>query len=191
MGLRIYGNRFIKTLPGEMTRPTLAKVRQAVFNIWQGTIEDCRWLDLCAGSGSMGAEALCRGAAAVVGIEQSDAAVAIVAANWRQLAQPDQVIRILRGDVVKTLKTLGGQQFDRMYFDPPYAGGLYEAVLAAIVTHDLLAPTGELAVEHDPKYAIAVPVGLTVCREKAYGRTALTFYRRTLTNSAEATIDFG
>ena len=60
--MRIYGNRQLKTLPGQITRPTPARVREAVFNIWQGSVENCRWLDLCAGSGSMGAEALCRGA---------------------------------------------------------------------------------------------------------------------------------
>ncbi|MER3475705.1 MAG: 16S rRNA (guanine(966)-N(2))-methyltransferase RsmD, partial [Leptolyngbya sp. ERB_1_2] len=70
MSLRIYGNRSLKTLPGQETRPTLARVREAVFNIWQGSIEQCRWLDLCTGSGSMGAEALCRGASIVIGIEQ-------------------------------------------------------------------------------------------------------------------------
>ncbi|NES84802.1 MAG: hypothetical protein F6K10_27200, partial [Moorea sp. SIO2B7] len=69
--MRIYGNRQLKTLPGRSTRPTSARVREALFNIWQGTILDCRWLDLCAGNGSMGAEALCRGAKMVVGIEQS------------------------------------------------------------------------------------------------------------------------
>ena len=76
MAVRIYGNREIKTLPGEETRPTSARVREALFNIWQGRILGCRWLDLCAGSGAMGAEALCRGAAEVVGIEKSGAACA-------------------------------------------------------------------------------------------------------------------
>ena len=53
MNLRIYGNRQLKTLPGMATRPTLAKVRQAVFNIWQNNIDGCRWLDICAGVGSI------------------------------------------------------------------------------------------------------------------------------------------
>ncbi len=61
MSLRIYGNRQLKTLMGQATRPTPSLVREALFNIWQGTIVGCRWLDLCTGSGAMGAEALCRG----------------------------------------------------------------------------------------------------------------------------------
>ena len=74
MAIRIYGNRPIKTLPGQATRPTPAKVREALFNSWQGRVNGSRWLDLCAGSGAMGAEALCRGASLVVGIEQAGAA---------------------------------------------------------------------------------------------------------------------
>jgi 16S rRNA (guanine966-N2)-methyltransferase len=191
MSLRIHGNRLLKTLEGDITRPTLAKVRQAVFNVWQGTIEGCQWLDLCAGSGAMGAEALCRGAALAVGIEQLPEACAIVQQNWQQVARPPQVIRVLRGEVVERLSTLKGQQFDRMYFDPPYQSDLYKGVLAAIVAHELLTPTGEIAVEHSPKQVIPAPIGLEICREKTYGRTALTFYRRTLTNSVPGAIDFG
>jgi 16S rRNA (guanine966-N2)-methyltransferase len=178
VSLRIYGNRLIQTLPGEATRPTLAKVRQAVFNIWQGTIDQCRWLDLCAGSGSMGAEALCRGAAIVTGIDQSYPACQLIRQNWQQVAQPTQQFRVQQGEVLKQLQGLGlgGQQFDRIYFDPPYDSGLYEDVLAAIVAHKLLAIGGELAVEHRPRLVIPVPAELVVCREKTYGRSALTFY---------------
>lgn len=177
MSLRIYGNRLIKTLPGQETRPTLAKVREAVFNIWQGTIDGCRWLDLCAGSGSMGAEALCRGAAVAVAIDQSPRACAVIQQNWQQIAKPHQTIQVLRGDILKRLAGLAGQQFDRIYFDPPYASRLYEPVLNAIAELELLAPDGELAVEHSPD-AERLPVsGLEICREKRYGNTAVTFYQ--------------
>ncbi|MBE9028395.1 16S rRNA (guanine(966)-N(2))-methyltransferase RsmD [filamentous cyanobacterium LEGE 11480] len=177
MALRIYGNRQLKTLPGDVTRPTLAKVREAVFNIWQGTIEDCRWLDLCAGSGAMGAEALCRGAASATAIEQLAPACAVIQANWNQVAKPKQQHGILRGDVLKQLNRLRGQQFDRIYFDPPYASDLYEPVLRSILHYNLLAENGEIAVEHSPHRWDLQPQGLEVCREKRYGIAALTFYR--------------
>lgn len=177
MSLRIYGNRQLKTLPGQATRPTSGRVREALFNIWQGTIADCRWLDLCAGSGSMGAEALCRGASAVVGIEQSGRACAIVQENWKKVSQPEQTFQVLRGDVVQRLKTLEGQQFDRIYFDPPYASDLYQPVIEAIARYQLLAPMGELAVEHSPDlWTVETIPPLKICREKVYGNTALTFY---------------
>lgn len=178
MSIRIYGNRPLKTLAGQATRPTSARVREAVFNIWQHQILQCRWLDLCAGSGAMGAEALCRGASLVVGIEQSSRACSIIQHNWRQFTGPEQQFQLLRGDVVQRLATLAGQQFNYIYFDPPYASDLYQPVLDAIAHYQLLAPTGELAVEHSPTDWRVEPVStLEVCREKTYGNTALTFYR--------------
>ena len=176
MSLRIHGNRQLKTLPGRETRPTSARVREAVFNIWQGAIADCRWLDLCAGSGSMGAEALCRGASYVVAIEQSSRACAIIQQNWQQVQKPEQTIQVLRGDALGRLKTFE-QKFDRIYFDPPYASNLYQPVLEAIAHYQLLQPTGELAVEHSSVTWQPQPIStLEVCREKVYGNTSITFY---------------
>jgi 16S rRNA (guanine(966)-N(2))-methyltransferase RsmD len=176
--MRIYGNRQLKTLPGQLTRPTAARVREALFNIWQGKIVNCRWLDLCAGNGSMGAEALGRGAREVVGIEQSRQACAIIKYNWQQVATSEQTFRVIRGDVGMRLKSLAGEKFDRIYFDPPYESQLYQPVLDAIAQYQLLDSEGEIAVEHDPKFwkAREIP-GLEICREKVYGNTALTFYQ--------------
>ncbi|HLO86275.1 MAG TPA: 16S rRNA (guanine(966)-N(2))-methyltransferase RsmD [Nostocaceae cyanobacterium] len=177
MSLRIYGNRQLKTLAGQATRPTLGRVREAVFNIWQGKIEECRLLDLCAGTGSMGAEALCRGASYVVGIEKANAACTTIQQNWQQVAQSGQNFQVLRGDVVQKLKTLAGQKFDRIYFDPPYASELYQPVLSAIAEYQLLDENGEMAVEHSPDRVLTNPIlSLEICRQKVYGNTALTFY---------------
>lgn len=177
--MRIYGNRQLKTVPGRSTRPTAARVREAVFNIWQGKIVGCRWLDLCAGNGAMGAEALCRGATLVVGIEQSGRACRIIRENWEQVSQPKQEFRVLRGDVRVHLKTLAGQQFDYIYFDPPYESDLYQPVLEAIALEQLLAPDGEVAVEYNPKLWIPSPIlEFEICRHKTYGSTALAFYNR-------------
>lgn len=178
MSLRIYGNRQLKTLPGRETRPTVARVREAVFNIWQGTITDCRWLDLCTGTGSMGAEALCRGASLVVGIEKSRRACSVIQENWKQLADDEQQFEVLQGDVLPQLKKLKRQQFNRIYFDPPYASGLYQPVLELISLNQILEPDGEIAVEHSPKdWKSPVITGWNIIREKIYGNTALTFYR--------------
>jgi 16S rRNA (guanine(966)-N(2))-methyltransferase RsmD len=175
--MRIYGNRQLKTLPGQATRPTTGRVREALFNIWQGRIEGCRWLDLCAGNGSMGAEALCRNALEVVGIEQNPQACTIIRQNWQKIGHPAQKFRVLRGDVLTRLSSLRGESFDRIYFDPPYASNLYERVLEGIVGDSLLSVDGEIAVEHDPKIwqAMEIP-GLVICRSKIYSNTALTFY---------------
>lgn len=180
MSIRIYGNRELKTLPGLETRPTSARVRQAVFNIWQGAIGDCQWLDLCSGSGAMGAEALCRGAKLVVGIERSAAACKLIRQNWQQVVGTSQTFQLVHGEIVSKISLLAGQKFDRIYFDPPYAGNLYAPILTAIERLDLLAPDGELAVEHssDPKIANLPPLlALELCRTKSYGSTAISFYR--------------
>ena len=181
MAVRIYGNREIKTLPGEATRPTSSRVREALFNIWQGRILDCRWLDLCTGSGAMGAEALCRGAATVLGIEQSGAACQIVRANWQKVAKPEQQFEIVRADVVRHISQLREQikagtrqPFDCVYFDPPYASDLYDAVLAQVA--DCLGDRAEVAVEYSEKlWMPQPPTGLKIIKEKRYGSTQLLF----------------
>ena len=200
--MRIYGNRQLKTLPGQQTRPTASRVREALFNIWQGRVDGCRWLDVCAGSGSMGAEALCRGASRVVGIEESGQACAVIRQNWQQVIKPHQQFQVMRGDAIAKIRALSGKiQFDRIYFDPPYASDLYSPVLAAIAGMDvtnrsstnprstdnnstnktrlpLLAADGEMAVEHAPNVSPMETVGiLVVYRQKVYGNSALSFYR--------------
>lgn len=181
MSLRVYGNRQLKTLPGLATRPTPGLVRQAVFNIWQGKVEGCRWLDLCAGSGAMGAEALSRGAAFVLGIEKSKRACSIIRQNWQRIAKPEQQFQIIHGDVVQQLKLPPSQApFDRIYFDPPYASELYSPVISTIAQLQLLALDGEMAVEYGrDRLMVQQPASLIICRQKVYGNTGLTFYQVT------------
>lgn len=177
MALRIYGNRQLKTVPGLETRPTTGRVREALFNRWQSSVMDCCWLDLCAGNGVMGAEALCRGAASVLGIEKSGLACQIIEQNWRQVARDRQAYRVIRGDVIAKLPKLAGQRFHHIYFDPPYTSGLYQPVIAAIAQYQLLSAQGELAVEYEAGVwqADALP-GLRLARQKCYGRSCLAFY---------------
>lgn len=176
MSLRIYGNRLLKSLPGLDTRPTPARVREALFNIWQDYMAGCRWLDLCAGTGAMSAEALCRGAAEVTAIEQSNRAISIIRENLQQVCGEDQKFVVLRGSVEQRIKSLAGKQFDCIYFDPPYASELYGPVLEIVAEYELLSPDGEIAVEHK-KEKMPVVTALEICRQKVYGNTALTFYQ--------------
>lgn len=127
----------------------------------------------------MGAEALSRGAAFVLGVEQSKQACAIIQQNWQRIAKPDQYFQIVRGDVVQQLKILAKSQapFDRIYFDPPYASDLYQPVISAIANYSLLEPDGEMAVEHSPSWLPTELSTLAICRQKTYGSTALTFYQ--------------
>lgn len=192
MAIRIYGNRAIKTLPGELTRPTSARVREALFNVWQGRVSGCRWLDLCAGSGAIGAEALCRGATEVIGIEKSAAACRVIKENWQKVATAEQRFEIVRSDVAKLSARLPMQlasnseatnhslAFDLIYFDPPYAIGLYKPVLAQLA--DYLAPSGEAAIEYGQKHwqPSELPETLELIKEKRYGSTCVAFVRRSI-----------
>lgn len=175
--MRIHGNRQIKTLSGQMTRPTTGKVREALFNIWQQRVRDCRWLDICAGNGTMGAEALCRGASEVVGIEKDNRACYMIRQNWQQVAQPQQEFKVLRGDAIARLQKLAGQSFDCIYFDPPYHSNLYYPVLAAIATLDLLTPQGEIAVEHNALFDNTQVADWVLVRHKQYSSTEISFFQ--------------
>ena len=175
--MRIYGNRQLKTVPGQKTRPTSARVREALFNIWRDRIEDCSWLDICAGNGSMGAEALCRGASRVVGLEQYGKACRVIEENWHQVAKAEQSYQVLKGDALAKINSLAGQKFDWIYFDPPYDSYLYLPILKAIASLKLVTIEGAIAVEHNPKLWSAKEVeGLEIYRTKSYGNTNLSFY---------------
>lgn len=175
--MRICGNRELKTLSGQETRPTQSRVREALFNIWQGKIINCKWLDLCAGNGCMGAEALCRGAKEVIGIEKLASACNVIKYNWQKVANSEQQFKILKGDVSLLLPRLKDIKFDLIYFDPPYSSNLYQPVLEAIVNYNLLNLYGEIAVEYNPKFWQNTDIlGLEISKIKVYGNTALNFY---------------
>ena len=175
MALRVYGDRLLKTLPGLATRPTPSRVREALFNIWQGRVQNCRWLDLCTGSGAMAAEALLRGAASVVGIEQSGSACKLIKQNLQNMINPTQAFSIHRGDVLKVIPKLQPQKFDLVYFDPPYQSDWYELAIAALPP--LLTDDATVAVEHDRARLLADVIGdLVAVDRRKYGQTAIAFY---------------
>ena len=125
----------------------------------------------------MGAEALCRGATEVIGIEKNIKACHIIKQNWQKVATTEQKFRIIRGDVTVKLNLLKKQKFDLIYFDPPYDSQLYQPVLNAIASWKLLTPAGKIAVEHNPRFwqASEIPE-LEIYQTKNYGNTTLTFY---------------
>ncbi|NKB17019.1 MAG: 16S rRNA (guanine(966)-N(2))-methyltransferase RsmD [Pseudanabaena sp. CRU_2_10] len=175
MALRVYGDRLLKTLPGLATRPTPSRVREALFNIWQSRVQNCRWLDLCTGSGAMAAEALLRGAASAVGIEQSGSACKLIKQNLQNMIKPTQAFSIHRGDVLKVIPKLQPQKFDLVYFDPPYQSDWYELAIAALPP--LLTDDATVAVEHDRARLLADVIGdLVAVDRRKYGQTAIAFY---------------
>lgn len=124
------------TAPDEnITRPTLSKVRMGVFNTLQSMInfEECSFLDMYAGSGIMGLEALSRGFSKVVSIEKNPKAANIIKMNINKLCintTKDENYKLLVGDSLKLVGKFN--KFDVIYIDPPYFSGIYEKSLDAI-----------------------------------------------------------
>lgn len=179
--MKLSQHRQIKSSARADIRPTSSKVRQALFNIWQGEIEQTKWLDLCAGTGAIGAQAIAAGASKVIGIEINLSACQIIQENWQKFTSEGQTFQIIQGDVITKLKTVSPGQFDFIYFDPPYQSAIYDQVLTLIASLKLLSPTGELAVEHNPKFwqPQQIITGLEISREKHYGDTFLSFFKVT------------
>lgn len=146
----IYRNRLLKAPQSDKTRPTLAILRKAVFDILQACITDAAFLDLFAGSGLMGLEALSRGAAHATFVENDRAALRIIKENISTLAVQDHCA-ILPMDSLRALSACAKkkQQFDIIYIDPPYAiaKSIFPELLLFIDAHALLAPGGTLFLE--------------------------------------------
>jgi 16S rRNA (guanine(966)-N(2))-methyltransferase RsmD len=167
--------RTLKTLEGDATRPTAGKVRAALFNILTAWVPDGDWLDLYAGSGAIGLEALSRGAERVVLVERAGPALTVVRQNVDTLKLHGAEVMAL--DVLAALPRLAGQQFDVIFLDPPYAEDP-GAALALVAELDLLKPDGRLVLEH---HADRVPVTeikgkYRWLRTARYSESSLSFY---------------
>jgi 16S rRNA (guanine966-N2)-methyltransferase len=172
-----YRSRPLKAPKGSLTRPTSDRVREALFSILGSRAAAESVLDLYAGTGALGLEAVSRGAASAVFVERSKEALAALEANVQSLGVADRV-RVLAQPVERAARGLAGARFDLIFADPPYAdvesGAAVRALEALIVP---LMSTGALLVlEHasrDPSPDIA---GLVESDARTYGDTSLTFY---------------
>ena len=175
----IYRSRRLRTLEGQSVRPTSDRLRETLFNVLGASVRDSRFLDLCAGSGAVGIEALSRGARRAVFVEQSRRACAVIEANLRALAINDQAGLICR-DVRDALTLLAAQAeaFDLIFFDPPYASGLYSTVLNLLGQSQVLAAEAIVVVEHRLKTPPESDYGgLRRVRLLKQGESALAFYQ--------------
>ena len=167
--------------PGPGTRPLADRVKQTLFAILEPDLPGARVLDLFAGSGAAGIEALSRGAAAAFFVEKDGGAAAVIDANLES-AGVAGAARIVRADVLRWLD--GGPfeaPFDVVVIDPPYAEtDLLRRVLAILGAPDApLAPDARVIAKHFWRDRPPERIGmLAVERERRFGETALTFYRR-------------
>jgi len=173
------GGRRLRAVPRGV-RPTSDRVREALFSILgSDAVEGARVLDVCAGSGALGLEALSRGATEVVAIDRSGAAQRTIRENATDLGVAD-CVRVLGGDARKVLPRLGrsGERFDLVFFDPPYDAGLEASVLECLTEGALLAVDARVVVEGAKRHSLPPAPGLVAEDERVYGDTVLYFLRR-------------
>ena len=167
----------LKTLEGDATRPTSERVKEAVFSMLQFEIEGRRVLDLFAGSGQMGIEALSRGAKSAVFVDMRQDACAVVRANLEKTRLTPNA-QVLRSDYLSYLSHCR-ETFDLIFLDPPYAEIFLENALKSISEIDILSECGILICERPAEKTLPAQIGcLHVSREYRYGRVAVSLYRK-------------
>ena len=189
--LRLTGGEFrgrsIQTPPDRpghaFLRPTQARLRQALYNSIQSIIPEAKVLDLFGGSGALGFEALSRGAASAVFIEENRSAVQLIQKNAASLGVTDRV-KVIHDSVENTMKRVAGEvPFDLVLADPPYAAGWELKLLLDLKWDQILNLEGcfclEWGVQKSQVSELPDEVSFLVkVREKNYGDSILTSYRR-------------
>lgn len=166
---------------GRLIRPTTDRVREALFNILAPRIHGAAFLDLFCGSGSVGLEALSRGASLVVFVDNDSRSIATMKENLKKTGLPDEAVFVRKGDATQALNALDkkGYSFDIVFMDPPYAKGFVEPTLSLIGNTSLLRQDGLVVVEYGLGEEIPQRVGsLQLESFRQYGDSFLSFFRR-------------
>lgn len=169
-----WGGRRILVPPGTRVRPTSDRVREAWMSILAPELEGARVLDLFAGSGALGLEALSRGAAHVTFVESDPRVLRVLRANLQELGA-GPAARVVRADGLRLLHETAPESYDLIFADPPYERGLADATVRAF------RATGAgriLALEHHRDEAVDPPAHAV---RRVYGDTVLLFVRNDVT----------
>ncbi|MFM2174311.1 MAG: rRNA ((966)-N(2))-methyltransferase RsmD [Cyanobacteriota bacterium] len=183
MSLRLSGGRRLHSPPGEIARPTPSRVRLAVMNMLAAELPGCRWLDLFCGSGVMGCEALQRGAAAVVAVDQQRSMAATSRTNL-ELSSSGSIntpsIEVVCQEVLGWLgrgRPANQEPFHVIYADPPYSAGLYGPVAAAVKRGNWIDPQGSMLLECSssalPDLQNEAFEGWELLKQKRYGSSTV------------------
>lgn len=159
-------------------RPTTDRARETIFNIVQNYVEydGARVLDLCAGSGSLGLEALSRGAAYCVFVEKHRPTADALAATVQEFGVGGRT-EIIRQDMLKVLPMLEGQVFDLIFCDPPYALRLLNQVFSLLQRYRLAAPGALFVAEHEPGETVLTATGWEKRTDRSFGGTKVDFFQ--------------
>ncbi|MCA9804285.1 MAG: 16S rRNA (guanine(966)-N(2))-methyltransferase RsmD [Cyanobacteria bacterium HKST-UBA02] len=184
MTLRVTGGeargRVVSSPRGREARPTSSKIRQAIFNILGTRVVDASFLDICAGSGIMGIEALSRGARALTAIEIAGRLAGDLETNLKNLNYSDRA-DVIVGDARKILNHLPEGSFDIIFADPPYQSPLCRSILPILSRRKILSDSGILMVEHAKIVGLKVEQSdsdlLELIDRRDYGQSSVSFFQ--------------
>ncbi len=168
-----YRSRILEQPPLEITRPTLDRVRESLFNIIQNEIKNSIVLDCFAGSGAFCLEAISRGAMKAIAIEKNDIAYNVIVKNSQKLEVNN--IEIKKMDSIIYLENSKNIQFDFIYLDPPYKLDIVYHAVELISENKLLKKYGKIIIETNIEMNFKIPQGLTLHDTRIYGKTKLLF----------------
>ena len=171
----------LKTIEGMDTRPTTDRIKETLFNMITPSLYDCRFLDLCAGSGGIGIEALSRGAKEAVFVEKNPKAVSCIKENLKY-TKLDSNAQVVATDVLSALARLRGTSaFGIIFMDPPYNHNLEKQVLASLNDSNLVDEDTLLIVEasKETTFDDVEALGYSIIKEKLYKTNKHVFLEKT------------
>ena len=171
-------NRKIKSREGRETRPTLERIKEAIFSIIGDKVVDAKFLDLYSGTGNIAIEALSRGAKRAVMIEQDKEALRIIIDNIDTLGLTN-VSRAYKNDVSRAIEILGrkNEKFDIIFLDPPYKENISISTIGKVSENNILAESGIIISEHSIYEKMPEKIGNFVkYDERNYNKKIVTFY---------------
>ncbi len=176
------GRKLLGPPKGLRIRPTSDKVREAIFDVLEAAMPGGfggRVIDLFAGTGALGIEALSRGALHAVFVEQSSDAARVTRENLRraECAARATVLVDEAGSALPKLRSAGEGPFDAAFLDPPYGSTIAAGTAALLVSEGLLAPGGVVVIEFGAREVLVPSAGLETFRQKRYGDTRVAFLR--------------
>ena len=177
----VFGGRVLKTPKSDAIRPTQDRVRESVFNIIQCELAGAVFLDLFAGSGAVGIEALSRGAAAATFVERDRRHAAVLADNLKTFNLQPSTSNLISADAYRWIAAYAGDGFDIAFADPPYALGEergYAAVLSTLAERGAVRPGGLFIAEMTAAQSVGGTDGWELLRDRVYGRTRILIWRR-------------
>lgn len=173
-----FRSRKLNTLPGNNTRPTLDKVKEAVFSSLGGSFQEGEMLDLFAGSGGVGLESLSRGIKKAYFCDVNREAIKVIESNIKALKVENRSF-VYCANYKSMLQKMKNHQFSLIYLDPPYALKVIDEILMFIDENDMLDPYGSIVVESAKEDVYKERYGSLVKRkEKEYGISRITYFEK-------------